>query len=91
VKARVAIVRIGLQRQLYTSYGVEKTGGRKRPLTNKKRKINVDIAKKKRNTCGVLRGGRCFQFTPHRRWVLLSIGAAYHQPLQDSFLNAQVM
>jgi len=56
-----------------------------------KAKISVDIAKKKRNTFGVLRGGRCFQFTPHRRWVLLPIGAAFHQPLQDSFLNAQVM
>ena len=26
----------------------------------------------------MLRGGRCLQFTPHRRWIFVFIGAAYH-------------
>jgi len=66
--------------------GVEAEAG----YETKSGKINVDTAKEKRITLGVLRGGRCLQFTPHRRWVFVSIGAGVSPTAVSSFLSAQM-
>src|SRR5580693_5693187 len=53
-------------------------------LTNRKRK-ELDMANKRRNTTLVLRGGLCLQFFPPRLGPLVSDAAAFHNPRQHSF------
>jgi len=50
-----------------------------------KAKINVDIAKKKRNTARVLRGGLCPQFFPLRLRIVMSVAAPLDNLLFSPF------